>query len=54
MKDLKNFPGRFFLSIYEDLKKKCEIMENLDEEILNQLTEEEEIINEIIYYIFVL
>lgn len=36
------------LSIYEDLKQKRKLMENLDEQILNQTTEEEEIENEII------
>jgi hypothetical protein len=36
------------LFIYEDLKKKWQILQNLDEEICYQITEEDEIIKEII------
>lgn len=34
--------------VYKDLKQKRKLMENLDEQILDQTTEEEEIENEII------
>lgn len=44
----EEFSREDLLSIYEDLKKKRKLMNNLDEEILNQTTKEEEIENEII------
>jgi hypothetical protein len=44
----EEFPRAVLLSIFEELKKKLKTLEDLDEEILNQLTEDEEIIDEII------
>lgn len=44
----EDFSREDLLSILEDLKQKRKLMDNLDEQILNQITEEEEIENEII------
>lgn len=44
----EEFSRENLLSVYKDLKQKRKLMENLDEQILDQTTEEEEIENEII------
>jgi hypothetical protein len=44
----EEFPRAVLLSIYEELKKKWKIMEDLDEEIMKQITEEKETHNEIL------
>lgn len=44
----EEFSRENLLLVYKDLKQKRKLMENLDEQILDQTTEEEEIENEII------